>query len=109
MGAGMTPGGVTGAQVRPLTLSTSGVVSVGDTQTTLLAANAARRGGVIQNHSSDVLQVYTTAAQAHLSGPILLPQYASVSIHQIVGSYKGAIYGIRAAGQTGNAGVIEET
>jgi hypothetical protein len=93
----------------PATLNIAIAVAVTDAQTQLAAGNASRKSITIQNHAANVLQVYFTGGQPHLSGPILLQQYQSVDIGCDCGSiYQGIVYGIRAAGQTGNAGVVEE-
>lgn len=91
-----------------LTVGTNTVVSVDNTETIVLAANASRKGATIQNHGTSVLQLFFTSGQAFGAGPILLPQYAMWEAAQETGVYRGIVYGIRAAA-TENAGVVEET
>lgn len=96
------------AAATALTVGTNTVVSVGPAQATVLAANTSRKGAVVQNHGSAVLQLHFTNGQAFGAGPVLLQQYQSWNAEQETGVYKGIVYGIRAA-LTQNAGVVEET
>lgn len=100
---------VTG-EITPQTVAglSASVVSVTNAQTSLLAANANRIGGVIQNHGASILGVYFTTGTSFTNAPIKLPQYATLDLSQFSAIYKGAVFGIRASA-TEPAGVIEET
>lgn len=115
MGAGQVPGGTSGAgQVRPLTLDED-VVAVTDAQTTIIAANAARRNAVIQNNGPDVVQIYVTTGIGFAAGGIQLAPGSGTTAGdiweaaQLYGVYQGIIYGICDTGNTASVSVTEET
>jgi len=83
------------------------VVSVNNASTTLLTANASRKGGVIENLDASVLGVSLSSPAVFATCPIKLQQYGSLDLGQAWVVYTGAVYGIRAAA-TGDAGVVEE-
>ncbi len=84
------------------------VTTVGDTVVNLLAANATRSGGTIQNHDSTVLGLAFTPATVFADCCVLLQQYASMNLSQAGMIQTGAIYGIRDSGNSGPVGVCEE-
>lgn len=87
--------------------ATQSRVSVNNISTTLLAANGARGGAVIQNLGSSVLGISFSSPAVFASCVILLPQYGTLELGQPGIIYTGAVYGIRAAA-TDDAGVVEE-
>lgn len=98
-----------GAVVTPPTASsaTGSVVSVGVAVTALLAANASRKGGLIQNHDSTVLGVGFVAGTTFANAPVKLAQYQALELGEPGAVYTGGVWGIR-AGSTGDAGATEE-
>ena len=106
----VTPAAGSTFVVKPKTTSTAtgSVVSVDTNETTLLAANANRLGGTIQNHDATVLAVYFTTGQSFAQAPFKLAQYQSIDLGQPGCIYTGVVYGKRAS-TTGDAGVVEES
>lgn len=114
MGHGQVPGGGAAGQVRPLTI-TEGVVNVTAAQTVVAAANANRRGLIVQNNGANVVQIYVTSGLAFGAGGIrLTPGSATVAgdiweAAQEYGIAAGAVYGICDTGNTATVSVTEET
>jgi len=90
------------------TVGVETVISVPNAETQLLAANANRIGGFIQNLDASVLQVYTTTGKAFGAGGMQLRQYEFWYPDQNGAIYRGIVYGRRAAA-TGDAAACEET
>jgi len=86
---------------------TNTAVSVGDTSTTILAANANRKYALIVNDSDTVIYLALGAAASVNSGIRLNANGGAYEINW-TNLYKGAIYGIHAAtGLTKRVVVVE--
>lgn len=102
-GVPITPAG------SPSTTGTPATVAASATSVTLLAANAARRGGTIVNESTAILYVLLgTPATATSYTVALAPMGTVGSYYEIPFNYTGIVTGIWASA-TGNARVTELT
>jgi len=88
---------------------TNTAISVGDTSTTILAANANRKYALIVNDSDTVIYLALGAA-AIVNNGIRLNANGGAYVINWTNLYKGAINGIHAAtGLTKNVTVVEGT
>lgn len=86
---------------------TESVVSVNTGSTAILAANANRKGAIVQNHGASVLGLSFFTGTTFANCAIKIPQYASIDLAQFGGVIRLGVWGRRASA-TEDAGAVDE-
>lgn len=84
------------------------VVSVSNASTALVAANASRRGALIQNFGATDLGIAFASPAVFAACSIRIKPGTALSLHQVFGVIKTGVWGIRSAAGPEDVGITDE-